>query len=454
MSQRNPYELDPQAILEPPRRLLEQLRYCGPGFILSACIVGSGELIATTTLGAKAGFATLWVILLSCLVKVAMQLQFARHAIQHGETALTAINRLPGLRFGPANWAIWFWALMFPVRVLQVGGIVGGLGLLMNLIVPSVPVAAWCLAAAVAAALLVSAERYQLIERASLAMTVLFTTLTFTSVVALQWTDYAFTASDVLGGLQGQLPADAVFFVIAAFGLTGVGGDEILYYTYWLLEKGYAARVGPYRPDDPDWQRRARGWTRIMTLDAIVSMVSYTAVTCAFYILGAAVLHARGELPEGTAMVETLARMYTESLGPWAEDVFLAGAFVVLFSTTFSALASWTRIYSDTLGQLGFLEFEDPQQRLRSIRIMAWGFPLLWAVVFLFVKQPMYMIMLGGLATAAVLLLVVYAAICFRYGRTAPELKPSWAYDAAFWASAVAIAAFAASGIAKAIGSG
>ena len=81
---RDPYVLDPASIQEPPTRFLEQLKYCGPGFVLSASIVGSGELIATTTLGAKAGFATLWVILVSCLVKVVLQLEFGRHTIHYG----------------------------------------------------------------------------------------------------------------------------------------------------------------------------------------------------------------------------------------------------------------------------------------------------------------------------------------------------------------------------------
>ena len=73
MSTANPYQLDDSQIKDPPSSWVGRLRYCGPGFILSASIVGSGELIATTTLGAKAGFTTLWVILLSCLVKVALQ---------------------------------------------------------------------------------------------------------------------------------------------------------------------------------------------------------------------------------------------------------------------------------------------------------------------------------------------------------------------------------------------
>ena len=61
----DPYSLDPSLVREPPDTLWECLPYVGPGFVLSASIVGSGELIATTVLGAEAGFVALWVILLS-----------------------------------------------------------------------------------------------------------------------------------------------------------------------------------------------------------------------------------------------------------------------------------------------------------------------------------------------------------------------------------------------------
>ena len=44
----DPYQLDPAAITDPPRGWLAALRRIGPGVVLSASIVGSGELIATT----------------------------------------------------------------------------------------------------------------------------------------------------------------------------------------------------------------------------------------------------------------------------------------------------------------------------------------------------------------------------------------------------------------------
>lgn len=239
--------------------------------------------------------------------------------------------------------------------------------------------------------------------------------------------------------------------MFGAFGLTGVGGDEIMQYTYWLLEKGYASYVGPFREDDSAWQARARGWTRVMYFDALLSMVAYTLVTAAFYMLGAAVLHVRGDVPAGYAMIETLATMYTHSLGPWARAMFLAGAFAVLFSTLFSALAAWTRIDSDALGKVGVVNFDNARSRRRSIAMLAWLFPLAWAAVFLWYKQPVTMVMLGGIATAAILLIVVLAAVQFHLRGDIRELQPGPVYQIAFWLSSVSILMLAAFGIYQAV---
>src|SRR6188768_3458316 len=117
----DPYVLTTQTIKEPPTTFRGRLSFLGPGFILSASIVGSGELIATTTLGASAGFTAFWVILISCFVKVAVQLEFARHTIITGETAMQILNKLPGPRIGKAKWSLWLFFFLLLMKFVQLG---------------------------------------------------------------------------------------------------------------------------------------------------------------------------------------------------------------------------------------------------------------------------------------------------------------------------------------------
>ena len=94
------YVITEKTIKEPPDSFWQKLKFLGPGFILSASIVGSGELIATTTLGARAGFIAFWIIIVSCLVKVAVQLEFGKQAILTGQTPMQSFNKLLGKSFG------------------------------------------------------------------------------------------------------------------------------------------------------------------------------------------------------------------------------------------------------------------------------------------------------------------------------------------------------------------
>src|SRR5690606_3127380 len=83
-------------VVDPPKYFWRILRQIGPGLIIAGSIVGSGELIATTKTGAQAGISLLWLIIIGCLIKVFVQIELGRYTITHGETTLSALDRVPG----------------------------------------------------------------------------------------------------------------------------------------------------------------------------------------------------------------------------------------------------------------------------------------------------------------------------------------------------------------------
>ena len=117
----DPYQLDQSHVLEPPTTFGEILRKTGPGIVLAASIVGSGELILTTTLGAKVGYMLMWLIILSCLIKAVVQSFLGRYTIAMAETGLDAVNRIPGPRFR-VGWVVWAWAAMVFMTLFQITG--------------------------------------------------------------------------------------------------------------------------------------------------------------------------------------------------------------------------------------------------------------------------------------------------------------------------------------------
>ncbi len=115
------------AVKEPPHTIAGILRQLGPGLIIAGSIVGSGELIATTAVGAEAGFTLMWLIIIGCVIKVFTQVEFARYTIINGRTTMDGLNEVPGPRAG-VNWIVWYWLVMFLISLAQLGGIVGGVG--------------------------------------------------------------------------------------------------------------------------------------------------------------------------------------------------------------------------------------------------------------------------------------------------------------------------------------
>jgi hypothetical protein len=256
--------------------------------------------------------------------------------------------------------------------------------------------------------------------------------------VAVQETPYAFSFSDLLSGFSFQLPRAAIPLAIAAFGITGIASGEISMYPYWCLEKGYASWTGP-RDDSVDWARRARGWIRVMTLDAVLSMVIYTFATVGFYILGATVLRARPVLADGNDFIYQLSALFTDVLGEGTRGAFMLCAFTVLFSTIFANTAAFSRLWTDFFGLCGWIDWNREGQRRRSIMFMTCAFPVICGTVYLFVQKPLLLVVFMGISNALYLIVVAYQAIIFRYRYTDPRLKPGLFYDIALWASLLSI---------------
>ena len=434
----NNYLITAQTVKEPPRTFIQRLAFLGPGFILSASIVGSGELIATTTLGARAGFVAFWVIIVSCLVKVAVQLEFGRHAILTGQTSMRIFNKLPGPQLGHGKWTVWCLFILLLLKVVQLGGMLGSTAIVLSMLFTGVPVFYWVAMCAFTVALLIYRGYYRLVEKTSVAMIALFTVLTLVSVCFLAFTPYAISWGDIGSGLTLALPPEVIGVAIGAFGITGVASDEIIAYNYWCIEKGYAAFTGP-PSDSEEWRNRARGWIKVMYMDALVAMVIYTIVTAAFYLLGAAILHNRGVIPQGNQLIETVALIYTESLGAGVRNIYLIGAFFVLFSSLFASLAAWTRMYADIFGELKWIDFSNLRQRKAIIAVLAWIFPLAWALTYMFMELPVVMILFGGAVGSVMLFLIVFAALHMRYAREERIESPGPFYVFAFWISTVSI---------------
>ncbi|MBZ0255996.1 Nramp family divalent metal transporter [bacterium] len=424
---------DGAGILAPPQGFFGALRYIGPGLILSAAIVGSGELIATTTLGAKAGFALLWVIIFGCLAKTAVQIEFGRACILSGKSTLQIWNRSRYL-----HWTVIIAAFYMAAMFAGQAGVLGGAAQVGQYLLPSVPIPVFIIALVIVLGITVSLGRYQLIEWLSLAFNTVFMAAILYCVFAIQGSQYAFNLGDLASGFTFHLPSDMLPLALGAFGITGVAAGEVALYPYWCLEKGYAAWTGPNDGSNA-WRNRARGWVRVMMIDAVISMIIFTIATAAFYILGAAVLSTQSELADGNAFILQLSVIFTDVIGKQAQIIFMLCSFTVLFSTIFANVAGYSRMWTDFFGLCGWINPDEPKQTKRSLFLMAWAFPILSGAIYFLLQKPLLLVIFMGVVNSLFLLIVAYETILSRYFHTDAAMKPSTIYDAALWISLASI---------------
>ncbi len=410
----DPYELRPEDVRTPPETLRGRLRYLGPGLVLTASVVGSGELLVTTSLGAKAGFALLWLVIVGAAVKVWVQVELARWTILSGQTALAGYGKV-GPRIGPMGWINWLWIGLDTAKNFQRGGVIGGTAAACSIAVPiaggelsRTSLVLWTIIVTAVSVLLMSTSRYSVVEQVTTISVVVFTTSTIALVLALPFTSYSYSAADFGTGLSFAIPAGTIGLALAMFGSTGVGADDMTNYTFWCLEKGYARWTGP---DDGTEERalRAEGWLKVMQVDVLVSWVICTLTTLAFYVMGASVLAPQKAVPEGNDVITTVSRIYTDTLGPWAEVVFLIGAVTVLFSTHVAAVAAVPRLWTNTLGLMGVIDWKNLAVRTRWLRIFTVVLPCVWAAMYLFVQSPLLLLQIGAIGNAIFLLAVLVA---------------------------------------------
>ncbi|SIO65335.1 Mn2+ and Fe2+ transporters of the NRAMP family [Singulisphaera sp. GP187] len=467
----DPYALPPDAIQEPPRTLLKALGQIGPGLILAASIVGTGELINTTSLGAKAGFSLLWLILLSCLIKVFVQVELGRYAITHGRTTLAAFDTLPGPRFG-TSWLCWLWLFMMLATQAQIAAMEGTVGQAAHMAFPDASSAVasfaghlspafgaflatrqehfWATLTTLAAIVLLLSGGYKRLERITTILVALVTLFTVASVLILQWTSFRISVANLKEGMELSVPPMAIALAFSAFGITGVGASELFAYPYWCIEKGYARAVGPRSPDQ-GWADRARGWTRVMQLDAWFSMVVFTVATIAFYLLGAAVLHPQGLDPKGPEMIPTLSRMYLQPLEGtalagmrnWTRVGFLLGAWAVLFKTLYVATAANSRLTADFLDLSGVWRQNGVAARDRTVRAFCVIYPILALGLYFAFREPQGLIKIGGIAQSLLLPLIAGATLYLKQRDADNRVSASFLSDILTWVAFFAISAVA-----------
>ena len=423
-----------------PKTFLERIKFIGPSVIVTGSVVGSGSIVMTPLLGAAAGFLLLWWLLLSMWSKPIIQAEISRYIVVTKKTFLEAFADMPGFKTTiqgkTTSWLVWFMFIGVIPSIAGMGGLAGAVAEAGNTMFPLLSKEAWVAISCLLTWLLLYFGSYKSLERTLLVMVIFFSFMTLVIAIAMQSTEYQVNFDQISQGLSFSFPTEYLPLALAVFGFTGISYGEIMAYTYWCLEKGYADNTG----NDIE---ETKHWIKTMQTDVWVTVFFITLGTLPFFFLGAGVLNNVPELQESLAtssfwdvdVISSLQNMFSLVLGGWAKWLFIILAFFVLFSTLLSGTAAFTRTISDYLISMGLVR-ERTDTRKKLIKLVAFVIPFLSGLFYFILPNPITLLLIAGIWAAMGLPIVNIGAL-YLVNKLEPALQPKVITKVILWASLI-----------------
>jgi Mn2+/Fe2+ NRAMP family transporter len=375
----------------------------GPGVVLAALAIGSGELILTPRSAAQFGFALLWVPILTIVYKAAFSEGLARLTIASGSDVFAAFDGLPG----PRHWAQYSIIIVFSLDMIGYGGIALAGGSALAGFLPGLDIRIGAMLAAALVPVLLYTGSYPFFEKVVIAMcAVLLAGVIYTLF------QIPLPGDQIARGLVPSVPAGSISTIMGLMGWVGAGTTTLLYST-WINEK-----IGKAR-DEQEYRR----WLSTMRIDCAVSYALMLGISFAFLAMGVATLHAQGIVPEKQQIMSTLSGML-DSI-PRGRETFLVVGFFAMFSTVVSCMDGKSRAIASMLA--GF----SPRfaNKLRGYRMVMAAYLAVMAVTILLGdRQPAQVINTIASMNAVIFGLLGFILLYLdrklpAYARSHPVLK-------------------------------
>jgi Mn2+/Fe2+ NRAMP family transporter len=322
-----------QRPLEAPRGF-QRIRWLGPGLLWMVAAAGSGELLFTPIVASKHGYTLLWALIAAVALKWFINREIGRYSVCTGETILQGFERV-------GRWAVWL--IVIPqvvVAAAALAGLASAAGTALIIMLPG-PLAVWTAVILLVSMALVVFGRYRKVE---LVARLEAAALGIAAIVAAAAVLPG--PATLLAGMRPRIPPNTDYTELLpwlAYLLAGAAG--LMWYSYWVVEKGYGAAAAPKRGDPRPEQ--LRGWLTQMTLDTTVAVVGATIITTAFLVLGSELLQPRGLVPEESRVAETLGRLFQEVWGRAGFWFMIVSVLMGLWVTALSNQDGFSRLLAD-----------------------------------------------------------------------------------------------------------
>ncbi len=349
--------------LEPPSMAPSALlKHFGPGLILMMTGIGTSHLVTAPTAGGRFAYALLWTIPVCYIFKYyGFEMAF-RFTNATGRSIMDAYGTAPG------KWPLWYVMVVTLIqcavgcagRTIAAGAVLYYL-FTVNIGLP-IPLWVYGVLVAVSSGYIILYGNYGAVENVTkiCAGALVFSAL-FAYIYApapLEKMKYFFIF---------DMPKGSWLIVAGFFGLLPTGIDVSLQASEWgkakkkglgyvrniLEDKGVIKKFDAFTSTKADLafnmeilppkaQQYCRNWFHIGTWDfAFGHWISM--IVAAIYLLLSAVWMYPSAV-KGNAVMGEIAKIFTESIGPWMMWVFIIGALAACYSTAFNYYDGWPRV--------------------------------------------------------------------------------------------------------------
>lgn len=348
------------------------LKLAGPGLVVAATGIGSGDVVSATVGGARYGYVLLWAIVAGAFFKFVLSEGIARWQLATGTTALEGwADHLPG-------WVKWFFAVYLVIWTVFVSAALTnatGLGI-ANLTGGAIPQSWGAVAHSIIGFAFVWLGGYGNFEKM---MKLLVGVMAFTILICA-----ALTLSDPVPAVQGLLipsiPMGSGTYVLSLIG--GVGGSiTMLSYNYWMREE----------------KMRGAGFLGYVRGDIGVAYIFTALFGISIMLIASDALHEPGVALRNNEAVPRMAAALGELLGTFGRIAFSAGFWAAVFASLLGVWQSVPYLYADFYG---ILKKMSPADRLEVVKVtstpyrLALAFITLVPLPFAFTGQPIAIIVL------------------------------------------------------------
>ena len=311
----------PLSSATPPPRV-SVLKLAGPGLIVAATGIGSGDVVSATVGGARYGVVLLWAIALGAFFKFVLSEGIARWQLATGLSALEGwATHLPA-------WVKHYFGIylvLWTVAVTAALTNATGLGI-SNLTGGAIPQSWGAVGHSLIGFVLVWIGGYAWFERLMKLLVGImgFSILVCALLVVRDWSHVA------AGLLVPTIPPASGMYVLSIIG--GIGGSiTMLSYNYWMREEQMAGA---------GWLGYVRGDVAIAYLfTALFGMSVMLIANQAFYLAGVSITDAQA--------VSKMAEVLGTLLGPFGVYAFSIGFWAAVFASLLGVWQSVPYLYAD-----------------------------------------------------------------------------------------------------------